>query len=346
MSRLELEVADPQTFVPMTPPAPGSNRELKFPRREFLSRTAVLLAAGAVPGCSTSHPQSESEPVIDIHQHLGYSGRADDVLIAHQRAMGITKTILLPAGRAVVTSSTHGGFSNGLQAKCLGNEACYQFAKQHKRFFLFGANEVPDLDDAPKEIEKYLKLGAVVIGEQKFGIECDSAEMQRLYQLAAGYRVPILMHWQFKMYNYGFERLYKMLEKYPHTIFIGHAQTWWANIDKSYLDDPTNLYPKGQHIIAGGLTDRYLSDYPNMYGDLSAGSGLNAFTRDEEHTRVFFERHQDKLIYGSDCNDLVGSGNQCQGSQTIAVIRRLSPTKKIERKLLCKNAERVFRIKA
>jgi hypothetical protein len=154
------------------------------------------------------------------------------------------------------------------------------------------------------------------------------------------------MHWQFKMYNYGFERFYKVLEKHPHTIFVGHAQTWWANVDKSYTDDAKNLYPKGSHITPGGLTDRYLSDYPNMYGDLSAGSGLNAFTRDEEHTRAFFQRHQDKLIYGSDCNDLVGVGEKCQGWQTIAVIKRLAPSKRIERKLLCENAERVFRIKA
>jgi predicted TIM-barrel fold metal-dependent hydrolase len=330
----------------MTPQPSGPNHGSTTSRREFFTKTALLLATATVPGCSTTNLLGDGEPVIDIHQHLGYNGRSDKVLIAHQRAMGVTKTILLPAGRPVNTPSTHGGFSNGLQAKCFGNEACYKFAKHHKRSFLFGANEVPDLDDAPKEIEKYLKLGAVVIGEQKFGVECDSPEIQRLYQLAADYRVPILMHWQFKMYNYGFERFYKMLEKYPNTTFIGHAQTWWANIDKSYTDDATNLYPKGKHIVPGGLTDRYLGDYPNMYGDLSAGSGLNAFTRDEDHTRAFFERHQDKLIYGSDCNDLVGTGEQCQGSQTIAIVRRLSATRKIERKLLCENAERVFRIKA
>ena len=40
-----------------------------------------------------------------------------------------------------------------------------------------------------------------------------------------------------------------------------------------------------------------------MYGDLSAGSGLNALTRDEDFTRDFLTRHQDKLLYGSDCSD-------------------------------------------
>src|SRR6185312_8474124 len=99
---------------------------------------------------------------------------------------------------------------------------------------------------------RYPKLGAVIIGELKFGVECDSPEMQKIYQLAQAYNVPVLMHWQHKMYNYGFERFYKMLEKYPKVNFIGHAQTWWANIDKD-LKDPSDLYPKGP-VTPGGIT--------------------------------------------------------------------------------------------
>jgi predicted TIM-barrel fold metal-dependent hydrolase len=315
---------------------------MQFKRREFLSLAAGAVSGALLTGCETLSESTAAEPIIDIHQHVGYNGRPNDILVAHQRAMGVRRTILLPAGRSVITASTHEGVSNGLQAKCLGNQACYEFANKRPRNFLFGANEVPDIEGATAEIEKYLKLGAVVIGEQKFGVECDSPEIQRLYELAADYRVPILMHWQYKMYNYGFERFYKMLEKYPRTTFVGHAQTWWANIDKNHQNQAV-LYPKGK-VTAGGITDRYLSDYPNIYGDLSAGSGLNAFTRDEDHARGFFQRHQEKLIYGSDCNDLVGTGAACQGSQTIAVVRRLAPSKAIERKLLYENARRVFRI--
>ena len=36
------------------------------------------------------------------------------------------------------------------------------------------------------EIERYLKRGAVLIAEQKFGVECDAPAMQRLYELARG----------------------------------------------------------------------------------------------------------------------------------------------------------------
>ena len=311
-------------------------------RREFLTTTGLALLGVAVQGYSTAQPPQPAEPIIDIHQHVGYTGRPDDVLLKHQRAMGITTTILLPAGRPVTRASTHQGEANGLQAQARGNDACYKFATAHAGEFRFGANEVPDLDEATGEISGYLKRGAVVIGEQKFGVECDSPEMQKLYQLARDRQVPVLMHWQFKMYNYGFERFYKILEKYPKVTFIGHAQTWWANIDKNHTDQ-TVLYPKTP-VTPGGLTDRYLRDYPNMYGDMSAGSGQNALTRDEAQAREFLTRHQDKLIYGSDCSDHVGSGSGCIGAQTIALIRRLAANKQIERKLLYDNAKRVFRL--
>ena len=310
-----------------------------FSRRDFLAQSALALVGATLAGCATS---SATEPIIDIHQHVNYSDRPNEILLNHQRSMGITTTILLPAGTPCERPSTHNGKSNGLAAKCFGNEACCQFAKAHPREFRFAANEVPDLDGAAAEIEKYLKRGAVMIAESKFGVECDAPAMQRIYALAQEYRVPVLMHWQFKMYNLGFERFYKMLEKFPRVDFIGHAQTWWANVDKNHADQSV-LYPKGP-ITPGGLTERYLADYPNMFGDLSAGSGLNALTRDPSFTPGFFARHQDKLLYGSDCNDLEGQGEKCQGAQTIAAVRKFAPSQKIERKLLDANARKLIRI--
>jgi predicted TIM-barrel fold metal-dependent hydrolase len=310
-------------------------------RREFLTAAGLGLLGLSVHGVNAD-AAAAGEPIIDIHQHLGYSGRPDNVLVAHQLAMGATTTILLPAGRPVKTPSTHDGLSNGLQAQCLGNEACRQFARAHKRAYRFGANEVPDIDGATREIERYLKRGGVIIAEQKFGVECDAPAMRKVYELAQDHGVPVLMHWQFEMYNYGFERFHTILERYPKVNFLGHAQTWWANVDRNYRDQSV-LYPKGP-MTPGGLTDRYLSDYSNMFGDLSAGSGLNALTRDEDFTRDFLARHQDKLVYGSDCSDHEGSGPTCQGAQTIAAIRRMAGSKAIERKLLHGNATRLFRL--
>lgn len=319
-------------------------------RRNFILKTSVAgvgitltpSISGPLKSNTADNFPEETEPIIDIHQHTNYSGRTDDQLLTHQRAMGITTTILLPSGRKLNYGSTYYGLSNGLQADTTGNEACHEFAGRYPKEFIAGANEVPDYPEAVQEIEKYLKLGAPVIGEQKFGVECDSPEMQKIYALAQAYNVPVLMHWQYGMYNRGFDRFHTMLRKFSKVNFIGHAQTWWANIDKDHKDQNV-LYPKTK-VTPGGLTDRYLSDYPNMYGDISAGSGLNSMLRDEDHARSFLGRHQDKLLYGSDCSDIVGHGPGCQGAQTIETIRRLSPDKKVERKILYSNARKLFRL--
>jgi predicted TIM-barrel fold metal-dependent hydrolase len=314
-----------------------------LPRRRFLASTLSIGAAALSSSVHGADALAAAEPIIDIHQHTNYHDRDNSRLLFHQRAMGVTQTILLPAGSMVRRPSTNDGKYNGLGgAKAGGNDTVVEMARKHPGEFYFGANEVTDLPEARMEIEKYLKLGAVIIGEQKFSVECDSRESRLLYDLAAEYRVPILLHFQHGTYNLGFERFDKILEKHPKTNFIGHAQTWWANIDKNHTDQKV-LYPKGK-ITAGGLTDRYLADYPNMFADMSAGSGLNALLRDEDHTRGFLDRHQNKLLYGSDCADAVGSGTACQGAQTIAAIRKFAPTKAAERKILYQNSKHLFRL--
>ena len=306
-----------------------------------MNRRTFLAQSMAFTGSAAWAQESLKEPVIDIHQHTNYSGRTDELLLAHQRMMGISHTVLLPAGTPMNTPATHNGKSNGLAAKTGGNASCMEIAQAHPKEFFFGANEVTDQANAVAEIEKYLKLGAVIIGEQKFSVECDSAESQKLYELAAAYDVPILLHFQHLTYNLSYDRLHTMLAKYPKTKFIGHAQTFWANIDKDH--DWKNLYPKGK-ITLGGLTDRYLADYPNMFADMSAGSGLNALLRDEDHTRAFLQRHQDKILYGSDCNDKLGRGPGCQGAGTLEALRRLCPDRTALRKILFENAKRVLRL--
>lgn len=316
------------------------DHETMTSRRKFLAGTGLLVLGAALKIKGAPATDHASSPVIDIHQHADYNGRSVESLLHHQRAMGVTASIVLPVGRQALALPP-GSAAKGGRPIAGDNDACYRIAKEYPKTFYAGASEL-DFPDAAPEIEKYLKLGAVVIGELKAKVECDSAEMQQVYQLAQSYDVPVLMHWQYGEFNLGLERFHKMLEKYPRVNFIGHAQTWWANIDKENKDQ-TEMYPKGK-VFAGGLTDRLLSDYPNMYGDLSSNSGLNALTRDEEHIRQFLTRHQDKLMFGSDCADTDGSIDACLGAKIIASVRRLSATKKIERKVLYENAKKLFRI--
>jgi uncharacterized protein len=296
------------------------------------ARRTFLRAAGATMAAALSSTEALAQtPIIDIHQHTHYSGRSDEDLIQHQRTMGITKTVLLPAG------SKH-----GLEADAWGNDSCLTLAKKYPKEYYFFANELPDIAETRAVLEKYLKLGAIGIGEQKYFVDADASAIELIAAIAQAYDVPVLLHFQHGKYNMNFARFHKILAKFPKVNFIGHAQTWWGNIDRNH--DQQVMYPKTR-VTAGGYTDRWLADYPNMFADMSAGSGLNALRRDEEHAREFLKRHQDKLLYGSDCNDTAGQGEKCSGSQQLATIRRLIPDKKIQEKIFYRNARRVLKIK-
>jgi predicted TIM-barrel fold metal-dependent hydrolase len=216
-----------------------------------------------------------------------------------------------------------------------------EIAKRLPGEYSFFANEVPYLSDAPEELRRVLRAGGLGIGEQKFMVDADSRAVQIVAEIAQEFGVPVLLHFQFGRYNTSYERFPRILEKFPQVNFIGHAQTFWANIDANA--DQKTLYPTGP-VTPGGLTDRYLADYPNFFGDMSAGSGLNAMRRDEEHATAFIARHVDKLMFGSDCNDRVGQGEKCSGAQMLATIRRLASSKETERKLLYENAKRLLKI--
>lgn len=294
----------------------------------MLSRR-LLLATLASPLTASGQGPTQPEPVIDIHQHTNYAGRTDAELIQHQREMGVTKTVLLPAGSRY-----------GLAVGAGGNDTVVSLVRQFPGEFAFFANELPDLPETRSVLEKYLKLGAIGIGEQKFAIDSDSGSIDLLADIAKEYDVPILLHFEFGHYNLRFENFHKVLDRHPQVNFIGHAQTWWGNIDRNH--NQATMYPSGP-VTPGGMTDRLLSDYPNMFGDMSAGSGLNALTRDEEHARGFLQRHRSKLLFGTDCNDKSGRIPTCQGAKTLATIRRLAPEKQIERQILYLNAARLLK---
>ena len=91
---------------------------MKHSRRDFLTRSALLALACSAFGTRTTAEDAAREPIIDIHQHTKYHGRSNQDLVKHQRALGATKTVLLPAG-----------LYYGLDAHCGGNKSCAGLVK-------------------------------------------------------------------------------------------------------------------------------------------------------------------------------------------------------------------------
>jgi predicted TIM-barrel fold metal-dependent hydrolase len=96
----------------------------------------------------------------------------------------------------------------------------------------------------------------------------------------------------------GLHRIEKMLKKYPGLKIIGHSQPFWSEISGDNTEALRNSYPPGK-VIEGRL-HKLLRDHENLYCDLSAGSGLNAMTRDEDHALRFLDEFQDKIMFATD----------------------------------------------
>jgi predicted TIM-barrel fold metal-dependent hydrolase len=162
----------------------------------------------------------------------------------------------------------------------------------------------------------------------------------------------VLLHFEYGNYNHNFEAFERVLRDHPDTVFIGHAQAWWANVSAAVPRDPAapgySAYPEGP-VVPGGLTDRWLADFPNLYGDLSAGSGLNALTRDPEFTRGFLRRHERKLLWATDCPCRDGAGDwggaqrrECFAARSLPVLRELAPSPEAFERITSGNARRLL----
>lgn len=152
-------------------------------------------------------------------------------------------------------------------------------------------------------IRQYIEEGARGFGEVKCEVPIDDERMQLLYEICGDHDLPMLFHTddQSMMDEVGLPNLERMLQEFPDTNFIMHSHGWWSHIsaDVEKEDLARGANPEGS-IKEGGRCDQLLTDYDNVYGDISAGSGWNALTRDKDYIQSFLESHHDQLLFGSD----------------------------------------------
>jgi len=293
---------------------------LQFTTRELaidlaamgMDRRTLVKAVGAlaIPALLSAEPNEWGTPVIDIHYHPG--GEAGQE-IRHADGSGVTRAVLLPG--------------NGAEQRAKAD--VHDHADRFVRFANFDVREPA----AEKLFRASVQSGAIGFGELKYPVACDGPQMLRVYALAAELGVPVLLHFQENQghWNNGIARLPALVKSNPKTTFVAHANSWWAHTSAE-VDDSVD-YPKGK-IVPGGISDHLLSEYPNIYGDLSANSGRNFLQRDTEFSARFVERHRAKLMFGSDCGCKDGHGagqpqgplgNLCTGRETLTTLKKLCP---------------------
>jgi uncharacterized protein len=310
---------------------------MRLTRRQFLEMAAV--AAAARPLCGQTATSLWGGQVIDTHLHIR---REVDGNIVHMDGCGVSHALILARDNS----------SDQMRAAQ---------AKYPGRLVWAASTDIASAE-AERRLTDAVKAGALGFGEMKFHVAADSPEFQRMYALAADLTVPILIHFQEVphfdgegTWATGFKQFEAMLRKFSKTTFIGHADAFWANVDAKYANEAA--YPTGP-ITRAGVTDKLLGDYANLFGDLSANSGNNALSRDAAFTVGFLKRHQDKLLFGSDCACADGRGTgvsqannpaaarlagKCVARETLTLVKN-SVTPTIFRKLTWDNAHRVYRI--
>lgn len=309
-----------------------------------MTRREFSLAAGAALSLGSADAQTSEwgGTVVDCHHHLR---RTPEANIAHLDGAGLTNAMALAR-------------ENSAEAMKELN------AKYPGRFLGWFAGVDVTRPDAEALLRKAVENGAIGLGELKSHVEAAGPELRRMYALAGELNVPILVHFQEVphtptegTFSTGWKNFEAMLKAYPKTKFIGHADAFWANVSADYANE--SAYPAGK-IKPGGITDKLLSDYPNLYGDLAANSGNNALTRDPDFTPAFLKRHEDKLIFGSDCSCTDGKGGgisqqgnpgaarlvgKCVARETLTALKKYAVPAAF-RKFAWDNAHRVYRLSA
>lgn len=305
-----------------------------FTRRQALLGASALVATRSAASAQEDTPWS-GERIVDCHHHLRQDLMSN---VAHLDGAGMSHALPL-----IHDDKGRDAFRL-LQARYPG-----RFVGWKRGVDSLDPNAIPTLTQAVRD-------GAIGIGEIKSKVPADCPENQRMFALASELNVPIMLHFEDAPitgadgYNTGFKRFESMLKAYPKTRFILHATSVWANIDAA--DPGTTAYPRGK-VTPIGLTDRLLADYSNAYIDLASNSGYNGLARDPDFTRPFLVRHQDKLVFGSDCTCADGRGGgltgprggRCIARETLSLIYESAP-RAVFRKAAWDNAARLHGFKA
>lgn len=270
-------------------------------RRQFLAQALAAATVPALAKAAVNRPEAHAKggPYIDVHTHIGTTWNGDepltpDGLLRWMDEHNIAKAVILPlvspesssylnlTEPALAASKAHP--DRLIAFCCIDPRTSYQGGREGLRGML----------------QKYVDQGAKGLGEHKVGLPIGHPKTMALYEVCDDLKLPVLFHCD-NIRNtdeVGLPGLEAVLKAFPKVNFIGHGPGFWASISGK-VPGGLGSYPKGP-VEPGGALDRLFDAYTNLWGDLSAGSGANAISRDLEFGTAFLKRRADRLMFGTD----------------------------------------------
>ena len=290
--------------------------------------------------------------LIDSHQHVFWHGRDDKGLVADMDEQGISKAWLLTWDEPI--SEMGGNFLETLdpRQRVPGNVTTalpfYSVADTCRLYpdrFVAGYCPPPTDPLAIKKLASAIDIFDVkVCGEWKFTMLIDDPRCIELFRFAGSRGLPVIFHldvpylppnggryvgdWRWK--GGTFANLERALIACPDTIFLGHAPGFWRelhgdadNYAENYLKPP---------LAPGGRLPGLFEKYPNLYGDLSAGSARRALSADPAQARRFLCAFPDRFTFARDY----------YGGELLEFLRTLDLPADVWQKIGRENAERLI----
>jgi len=293
--------------------------------------------------------------IIDVHAHVfafekriacclnGQSFLWAKELIALMDEKGIDKAVILPLV----------GAETPTEPQSIG-EVLYICDQYPGRFIPFCCIDprlpMPDHQITTelfvRILNEYKQLGCKGFGEFTPRLPWHDFRVERLLEACGETCMPVTFHTTtpdsgcYGLLDYvGLPLLEEALAKFPKTSFFGHSPAFWSEISGDLNAGTKHDYNTGR-IAEGGAVVRLMRKYPNLYGDLSAGSGYNAITRDPDFTWGFLKEFADRLLFGQDVCSPVQKMNHKEF--LTKALGEGNITKDIYEKIMWKNSSRLL----
>jgi predicted TIM-barrel fold metal-dependent hydrolase len=307
------------SFSYAQPPPTQARKPAALDLRDFQPRSMLKVAVTRVPRARF--------PVIDFHTHLGTSAEnVSGVPHGEQRKFRAAAGELLPVmDRANLRTMVNltGGIGSGLR------ESIAQYQTAHPgRFLTFTEPRWSAINDSnysreqAQEIESASRLGArgvkvlktlgLYLRERVASgrlVAIDDRRFDAMWEACGATRLPVAIHVgdpdAFFLPIDRFNERFEELNNHPDWSFHGRdfpsARQLYEARNRVFARHPKTVFVAlhvGNNAEDLGYVSECLDRYPNMH--VEPGARIGELGRQPRTARQFFDRYQDRILFGTD----------------------------------------------